>query len=103
MIKKEIADKLFKAELSEQQKVELSVADALNTIKGDAKQRINAAANDITRALKELDKTLGKFKEAQNELGIDLSEEIREVSKTYAKAKEILDKADRLIGDISSL
>ena len=85
------------------QKVEFSVVDALNILKGDAKQKVNAATNDIVRAIKEFDKTLGKFKQAQSDLGIDLSKEINEVQKTEAKAREVLKAAQSLISDIASL
>lgn len=84
------------------EKVELSIADGLNTLAG-AKAKINTATNDIVSAIKEFDKVIGKMKNAESDLGVDLSREISEVSKTEQKARKALKAAESLISDLASI
>jgi peptidoglycan hydrolase CwlO-like protein len=84
------------------QKVELSVADGLNTL-ASAKAKVNTATNDIASAIKEFDKVIGKMKNAESDLGVDLSREISEVSKTEQKARKALKAAESLISDLASI
>jgi peptidoglycan hydrolase CwlO-like protein len=84
------------------EKVELSVADGLNTL-ASAKAKVNTATNDIVSAIKEFDKVIGKMKNAESDLGVDLSREISEVSKTEQKARKALKAAESLISDLASI
>jgi len=84
------------------QKVELSVADGLNTL-AKAKAKVNNATNDIASAIKEFDKVIGKMKNAESDLGIDLSREISEVRKTDEKARKAMKAAESLISDLASI
>ena len=84
------------------EKVELSVADGLNTL-ASAKAKVNTATNDIASAIKEFDKVIGKMKNAESDLGVDLSREISEVSKTEQKARKALKAAESLISDLASI
>ena len=84
------------------EKVELSVADGLNTLAG-AKAKVNTATNDIVSAIKEFDKVIGKMKNAESDLGVDLSREISEVSKTEQKARKALKAAESLVSDLASI
>ena len=84
------------------EKVELSVADGLNTL-ASAKAKVNTATNDIVSAIKEFDKVISKMKNAESDLGVDLSREISEVSKTEQKARKALKAAESLISDLASI
>ena len=84
------------------EKVDLSVADGLNTL-ASAKAKVNTATNDIVSAIKEFDKVIGKMKNAESDLGVDLSREISEVSKTEQKARKALKAAESLISDLASI
>ena len=84
------------------EKVELNVADGLNTL-ASAKAKVNTATNDIASAIKEFDKVIGKMKNAESDLGVDLSREISEVSKTEQKARKALKAAESLISDLASI
>lgn len=108
---KKIGNKLFKettelkshsgVELSMQ--IELSVADGVKQIKSDAKNKVNAASNDIASAIKKFDSFLGKIKQAEKDLGIDLSKEYSDIEKTDTKARQLLKKAESLISDLASI
>jgi hypothetical protein len=100
---KNIGNKLFKetTELKSHE-VELGVADAVMLIKTDAKSKINSAANNISKAVKEFDSFLNKIKQAEKDLGIDLSKEYSEINKSMTKAKQLLKKTDSLTSDLSS-
>jgi hypothetical protein len=94
-------EKVVFAKLSTE-KVELSVADGLNTL-AKAKAKVNNATNDIASAIKEFDKVIGKMKNAESDLGIDLSREISEVRKTDEKARKAMKAAESLISDLASI
>ena len=94
-------EKVVFAKLSTE-KVELSVADGLNTL-AKAKAKVNNATNDIVSAIKEFDKVIGKMKNAESDLGIDLSKEISEVRKTDEKARKAMKAAESLISDLASI
>ena len=94
-------EKVVFAKLSTE-KVELGVADGLNTL-AKAKAKVNNATNDIVSAIKEFDKVIGKMKNAESDLGIDLSREISEVRKTDEKARKAMKAAESLISDLASI
>jgi len=100
---------VYKALFSEQEvelesrKVELGVPEALNYFKSDAKSKVNLAANEIAKGIKELDKVMVKMKNAEKDLGISLSNEINSIKKTDSKARVALKNAQSLISDLASI
>lgn len=102
MIKKEIADKLFKAELSEQQKVEFALMDDVkasakrlaedmgNLI--DQKRKFENEVNRLKQSFDNHKKIFTKASNMSDELGVELDnfyyrqmEDVESVLKQYSK------------------
>lgn len=92
MIKKEIADKLFKAELAEQQKIELSLVDDLKrkvslAIQArDEMKRSMVQHSGLLRAARDIRKVYEQVESQAKELGVPMPAEL----------KGFLDMADKL-------
>jgi hypothetical protein len=112
MIKKEIADKLFKAELSEQQKVEFAtIYDDLNgsireanmgfvqatDFVSKAQKEVRKSINDNEALLKELNKAEGLIKQ------IGLDSELKKVQKAQSTVSENLNALNKYYTNLLSL
>ena len=106
MIKKEIANKLFKTELSEQQKIELAKIDelksglnALLTRGSKVKSDLSSVASSMQSGKKVADELISeakKTKQMAEELGVE-SNEIAFVIKEAENYSSILDQLSKLI------
>ena len=85
MIKKEIADKLFKAELSEQQKVEFALIDDLQKISKDfddvftEQMRLRTEASQLNRKAKDLQKKYDSLVSDAKQKANDASKKIQDL------------------------
>lgn len=93
MIKKGIADKLFKAELSEQQKVELAAVDDLKEIYQES-QRIMGLQEDATKWGRKVESELKQFKKVVSDAEGIARGAVRSAGNYKSEADKIFNKIE---------
>lgn len=112
MIKKEIADKLFKTELSEQQKVEFAtIYDDLNGSIREANRGFLQATFSVSKAQKEIRKSIDDNKSLLKELNkaevlikqVGLDSELKKVQKAQSIVSENLNAIEKYYNNLLTL
>ena len=93
MIKKGIADKLFKTELSEQQKVELAAVDDLKEIYQES-QRIMGLQEDATKWGRKVESELKQFKKVVSDAEGIARGAVRSAGNYKSEADKIFNKIE---------